>query len=189
MAMDVSWKKRWEIDVETLKRVYRPPIDTTLSSADTDSTLVEEIRKIPGGERIDWCYQCGACTGGCTAALVKPEFNPRNMIKLAREGDWKAIAELGKTVWICTTCYTCIEHCPKDVNPVAVIQAIVNVTAKRTKLVPDDIKRMVQNLLKYGRIAEVNNDLRKDLKLPELPTTVEAEINILKKIGIGRLVE
>ena len=181
--------KNMQVDVEAIKRDFSPPIDTTLSSVDKDPTLVEEIRKIPGGERIDWCYQCGTCTGGCTAGLIKAEFNPRNMIKLARDGDWKAIAELGKIAWICTTCYTCVEHCPKDVKPMEVIQAIVNVVARRTKLVPDDIKLMIQNLLKYGRIADVDSDLRKDLKLPELPTTVEAEINILKEIGIGRLVE
>ncbi len=65
------------------------------------------------------CIQCGKCTGGCPVAR-KTVLNIRSLIYnmlVEPELDVSAHEEL----WDCTTCFTCIERCPKDVKPAELI--------------------------------------------------------------------
>ncbi len=65
------------------------------------------------------CIQCGKCTGGCPVAR-KTTLNMRSLIYqmlVQPEMDVAAHPEL----WDCTTCFTCVERCPKDVRPAELI--------------------------------------------------------------------
>ncbi len=65
------------------------------------------------------CIQCGKCTGGCPLAR-KTTLNMRSLIYhmlVESELDINAHPE----VWDCTTCFTCVERCPKDVRPAELI--------------------------------------------------------------------
>ena len=65
------------------------------------------------------CIQCGKCTGGCPVAR-KTTLNIRRLIYdmlIEPEMDVSAHPEL----WDCTSCFTCVERCPKDVRPAELI--------------------------------------------------------------------
>ncbi len=65
------------------------------------------------------CIQCGKCTGGCPVAR-KTTLNIRRLIYdmlIEPEMNVSAHPEL----WDCTSCFTCVERCPKDVRPAELI--------------------------------------------------------------------
>ncbi len=79
---------------------------------ETDSRLIEKIRKIEGGKDIDKCFQCGTCTAQCRVSECSSDFNPRllhNFVKLGLEGE---LAEVFK----CTLCARCKELCPRGID-------------------------------------------------------------------------
>jgi len=77
-------------------------------------------------------------------------------------------------IWQCTTCYTCSERCPRDVQIVDVVTAIRNIAVANGNLY-EGHKKVAANLIKVGHTVD-NNDkiraLRKELGLPENPPTV-----------------
>jgi heterodisulfide reductase subunit C len=100
-------------------------------------------------------------------------------------------------LWQCTTCYTCSERCPRDVQIVDVITALRNIAVANGKMY-EGHKKVCQNLIKVGHTVD-NNDkikaLRKELGLPENPPTVMANVaakgdfdKILMLTGFGKLV-
>ncbi len=65
------------------------------------------------------CIQCGKCTGGCPVAR-KTTLNIRSLIYyMLVEPDLKV--EAHEELWDCTSCFTCVERCPKDVRPAELI--------------------------------------------------------------------
>ena len=68
------------------------------------------------------CIQCGKCTGGCPVAR-KTVLNVRNMIyRMLVKPEMKV--EAHEELWDCTSCFTCVERCPKDVQPAELIIAL-----------------------------------------------------------------
>jgi heterodisulfide reductase subunit C len=80
----------------------------------------------------------------------------------------------GDALWQCTTCYTCVEWCPRNVQVVDVITALRNMMVADGKL-NEGHKKVAQSLVKIGHTVD-NNDkirvIRKELGLSENPQTV-----------------
>jgi heterodisulfide reductase subunit C len=77
-------------------------------------------------------------------------------------------------IWQCTTCYTCVEWCPRNVQVVDVITALRNMAVANGDLY-ENHKKVAQSLIKNGHTLENNDKIkaaRKDLGLPENPETV-----------------
>jgi len=101
-------------------------------------------------------------------------------------------------LWQCTTCYTCVEWCPCNVQVVDVITALRNIAVAEGRI-HENHKKVAQSLIKTGHTVE-NNDkikaLRKELGLPENPRTVmdnpaaKADLDkILKLTNFNKLVD
>ena len=77
-------------------------------------------------------------------------------------------------LWQCTTCYTCVEWCPCNVQVVDVITALRNMVVADGHMY-ENHKGVAKSLIKNGHTVD-NNDkikgLRKELGLPENPQTV-----------------
>ncbi len=68
------------------------------------------------------CIQCGKCTGGCPVAR-KTVLNIRSMIyQMLVKPEMEVDAH--EELWDCTSCFTCVERCPKDVQPAELIIAL-----------------------------------------------------------------
>jgi Fe-S oxidoreductase len=84
-----------------------------------------------GAETINWCMQCGFCTGSCPWRLVPGEtseaFKIRSMQRLGQLG--LEGFEDEKVLFACSTCGVCQSGCPRGVK------IIDNVRAMRSSIV------------------------------------------------------
>jgi len=79
-----------------------------------DPTFFDEVRKMPGGEKLASCIQCGICSGSCTTS-VAGEFNPRQVIELIQLGlGHKTLST--PSIWTCVFCRTCAVRCPQGID-------------------------------------------------------------------------
>ena len=101
-------------------------------------------------------------------------------------------------LWQCSTCYTCVERCPRQVPIVDIVIALRNIAVAEGHMY-DHHKKTAQNLANYGPTVPVQDKisaLRKNLGLPEVPPTVlansaaKADLDkILKATGFCKIVE
>ena len=66
-------------------------------------------------QQIDYCMECGVCTGSCPVAMTLEDFSPRRMIKRTLtepEGD---ILQ-SKDIWACLSCSRCSDRCPVEID-------------------------------------------------------------------------
>jgi len=148
-----------------------------------------------GGASVLLCFQCGTCTAGCPSGK-HTAYRTRKLMRAAQLG-LKDETVNSEDLWQCTTCYTCSERCPRDVQIVDVVTALRNIAVANGKIL-DKHKNVALNLLKIGHTVD-NPDkikaLRKELGLPENPPTVLANAaakadldKILELTGFGKLV-
>ncbi len=79
-----------------------------------DPTFFDEVRKMPGGEKLASCIQCGICSGSCTTTLAA-EFNPRQVIELIQLGAGNKVLSTS-SIWTCVFCRTCTVRCPQGID-------------------------------------------------------------------------
>lgn len=66
-------------------------------------------------QQIDYCMECGVCTGSCPISYDRPGFSPRQMIKktlVEPDGD---ILE-SSDIWACLSCSRCSDRCPVGID-------------------------------------------------------------------------
>lgn len=66
-------------------------------------------------EQIEYCMECGVCTGSCPISRFTPNFSPRQMIKRALMDRDETVLE-GRELWACLTCSRCSNRCPVGID-------------------------------------------------------------------------
>ncbi|MCK8517963.1 CoB--CoM heterodisulfide reductase subunit C [Methanoculleus sp. 7T] len=137
---------------------------------DSNPEFIKDVEKL-GQTAAHMCYQCGTCTGSCPSA-------PRSSYRI-RLFMRKAVLGLEEEVltdpdlWLCTTCYSCTDRCPRDLAPTDVIMAMRNLAFKRD-IVPRNFLQTVQLIYKTGHGVpnnDVNRAARQRLGLEAEPET------------------
>ena len=64
--------------------------------------------------QIDYCMECGVCTGSCPVSRELPDFSPRQIIKRALGGPEGRPRR--RDVWACLSCARCSERCPVEID-------------------------------------------------------------------------
>jgi heterodisulfide reductase subunit C len=118
--------------------------------------FIKEVMKIPGGEKILDCIQCGSCSGGCPTMFAM-DYSPMQIIKMINLGMKKEVLS-SSTIWICSACYTCTTRCPRNVDFPTLMMSLRN-KAIRENLVKDHAKSnfhksFFEVVNKYGRMNE-----------------------------------
>ena len=67
--------------------------------------FIKEVMKMPGGEKILDCIQCGSCSGGCPSMFAM-DYSPMQIIKMINLGMKEEVLS-SSTIWVCSLCYTC----------------------------------------------------------------------------------
>ncbi len=108
--------------------------------------------------RVGDCYQCGKCTAGCPMADVM-DLMPNQILRLAQMGDI-APATTSRAIWLCVSCQTCTERCPKSVDPAGVMDAMRQMSLQRGET-SDSVQRTIvfqkaflDNIRRNGRLRE-----------------------------------
>ena len=162
-----------------------------IKASEIDKGFKYEISKIPGGEKLLYCFQCGTCTSDCPIARFSDTYRPRQIIRMAQLGLKEKVLSLD-TLWLCASCFTCTDRCPQDVEVASVIRVLRNLAAQQG-YIPQVFKELGSNILETGyayRIPESRIKRRENLGLPPLPKTkpetlskILSKVRFLKFIG------
>ena len=151
--------------------------------------------KEAGFGNISTCMQCGTCTSSCPSGR-RTALRTRQVVRRSLLGD-ESVLE-GDDIWLCTTCYDCLERCPRNIKVTDAIILLRNIAAERGHMLPTH-KKVAEILLKTGHavpINEENSKKRAQLMLSELPPTVHSYPGALEEVkkllvatGFDKLVE
>ena len=145
---------------------------------------------------MDLCYQCGTCTASCPSGRMTA-FRTRQLIRKAQLGLKDDILPT-EDLWMCTTCYSCVERCPREVEIIDIIIIMRNMAVKKgymadaaqeDRRVPDEDRRPPY------RSDEDMKQLRVKMGLPaDPPITIgdpkalEDFRKIMQKTGFDKLI-
>lgn len=96
--------------------------------SEMDMSFLEEVRAIPGGEKIVDCIQCGTCSGSCPTSYLM-EDSPRNLFYKIRAGLRDEVLK-SPDIWLCTSCYLCYVRCPKNIKVTDIMYALKRLSSK-----------------------------------------------------------
>ncbi|MDH5770041.1 MAG: 4Fe-4S dicluster domain-containing protein [Candidatus Bathyarchaeota archaeon] len=156
-----------------------------------DPSFKYEVLKMPGGETLKACFQCGTCTSGCPIARITDSYRPNQIIRMVQLGMRERMLP-SKTLWLCTACFTCVDRCPQEVEMESVLRVLKNLAVKEG-YIPNVFKELGSNILETGsayKISEFRIKEREGLELPVLPKTNLDDIKRLAEItGFDSLIK
>ena len=128
--------------LELLTRLsqLKPPVDRTLLegyravagikiSADVvRSRFFSEVEKL-SGQKILSCYICGKCSAGCPISSLM-DIQPHQVIRLIQLGQEEEVLK-SRTIWLCSSCFTCASRCPRGINLAAIMEALRALVLRR----------------------------------------------------------
>lgn len=127
---------------------------------DSNPEFIKEVEKI-GRTAAHMCYQCGTCTGSCPSA-PRSSYRIRLFMRKAILGlEEEALTD--PDLWLCTTCYSCTDRCPRDLAPTDAIMAMRNLAFKRD-IVPRNFLKTAQLIYNTGH-GVPNNDANRAARL------------------------
>ncbi len=115
------------------------------------------------------CTECGRCTSVCPANITGKLLSPRKIMMDTRdrlEQVGKNIDQHGKDyddgksllddhisreeIWACTTCNACVEACPINIDPMAIIMDLRRYAVMEESKVPSSLNGMFSNVENNG---------------------------------------
>ena len=110
--------------------------------------LVQEVEELCG-ENLFGCYQCGTCSAGCPF-IEDMDLAPDEVIRYVIL-DKKEVLN-SKTIWLCASCYTCAERCPRDLNLTKIMEALRQIILRKNidqtdlRKIPKDERESIPQL-------------------------------------------
>ncbi len=118
---------------------------------ETNPAFSAEVMAEPGGEYLNSCFSCGACSGVCPVSQAIPEFDPRRIIHMIRMGLSERLLS-SDLLWYCSGCRSCVPVCPQEVGFADIIGAVAKLALKKGYVTREQ-------LVAKGKAAEVQRDL------------------------------
>lgn len=115
-----------------------------------DPAFNSDVTALPGGEHLNMCFACGACSGICPVSQAIPEFDPRKIIHMVRMGMRERVLD-SNMLWYCSGCESCVFVCPQDVRFKEIMSALMKMAVKEGYVTEDD-------LVEKGKAAKVERD-------------------------------
>ncbi len=92
-----------------------------------------EQKMVVTQKQVDYCMECGVCTGSCQVSRVNPEFSPRKIIKQAiMDCDEDLVNQ--RELWECLSCARCSTRCPVQIDFPEVVRSFRAQARKRGNL-------------------------------------------------------
>jgi heterodisulfide reductase subunit C len=144
----------------------------------------EFTRKVvdAGGKTVNLCFQCGTCTGSCPSGR-QTAFRVRKVVRRAQLGFEEDVLP-SEDLWLCTTCFTCYERCPRGVEIVDIIMALRNM-AVRKGYMAEPHRKVAELISKTGHLVSLRDEdkaLRAKLGLQGTPPTVFSDPKSLEEV-------
>ena len=86
-----------------------------------EQNLLDTISRISGVNPRK-CMRCGKCTASCPA-FYEMDYHPHQFVSMVENG---RIDELlrSRGIYLCLSCFACVERCPRNVEPAKLIEAV-----------------------------------------------------------------
>ncbi len=152
-----------------------------VESGEMDPKFKYEISKIPGAENIMLCFQCGTCTADCPIARFSKLYRPRKIARTVQLGLKERLLS-DKDLWLCSTCFACIDHCPQGVEVASIVRALRNLTVKEKETMPLVYRELASSLLKTGYVYIIPESRLKKRETQGLPPLPKANLEALTRI-------
>lgn len=115
------------------------------------------------------CTECGRCTSVCPANITGKLLSPRKIMMDTRDRmeevgknidkhgtehqDGKALLDdyiTREEIWACTSCNACVEACPVNIDPLAIITELRRYAVMEESVAPGSINAMLGNVENNG---------------------------------------
>jgi Fe-S oxidoreductase len=106
------------------------------------------LNKLPDGERILACLQCGTCSGVCPFGYLM-DYPPSKMISALRAGMFERVMKTDM-VWMCVSCYACTSSCPAKIPLTLGLMTRAKEELLLAGNVPIELQDALQNTQRYG---------------------------------------
>jgi Fe-S oxidoreductase len=107
------------------------------------------------------CIQCGKCTGGCPISVISPHFNIRKLLYEILNSEGEDIAQKKGMIWDCSTCTTCVQRCPKQVDPADLVISVRSVLVEDGQ-VPPKIRDVLKSISIRGNPWNIGQEKRSE---------------------------
>lgn len=81
----------------------------------------EQILRISGVNPLR-CMRCGKCSATCPS-YEEMEYHPHQFVYMVETGDIEPLLN-SESLYKCLSCFTCVERCPRGVEPAKLVEAI-----------------------------------------------------------------
>ena len=86
-----------------------------------NTKLKEEIIRASGVNPVK-CMKCGKCSATCPA-YDEMEYHPHQFVYMVESGDIEPLMN-SKSLYMCLSCFACIDRCPRGVEPAKLVEAV-----------------------------------------------------------------
>jgi heterodisulfide reductase subunit C/quinone-modifying oxidoreductase subunit QmoC len=124
---------------------------------EVDREFASWFTGLVGADNLMQCIQCGGCSGRCPLGGFM-DYGPRRLMLLAKEG-YRDDVLGSNTIWLCTSCYSCVAECPRQI-PVTDVMYALKREAIKAGTFATDIPSPVLNqefgamVRRHGRVTE-----------------------------------
>lgn len=167
----------------------------TIDSDDMNPEFVDKL-VAAGADRIRTCIQCGTCSSVCPSGR-RTAFRTRELMRKALLGLEDEVLS-SPDLWLCATCLTCLERCPRQIKTTDAIIYLRNMAVEKGYMLPEH-RKASEKLLEHGHavpLNDANKEKRAALGLKDIPPTVHSNkkaLDDVKKImedtGFKALIE
>jgi heterodisulfide reductase subunit C len=165
--------------------------ETVLKITPDSAHFKYELMKVPGAEKLMLCFQCGTCTADCPVSRYNESYRPRRILRMAQLGIKDQVLK-SDAIWLCAACFTCVDHCPQDVDIAGVLRALRNMSVKEGAM-PLNFVELASAIMQTGyayRIPELRIKKREETALPPLPKgNLEDIARLFKVTGFSKVLE
>ena len=131
---------------------------TTPQAKAVHKAFIDDVMRMPAGEKIKICQQCGTCTGSCPTSYLM-DYGPREVIGAFRAGMIDKVVK-SNTIWLCTSCYYCTVRCPAGIKITDLMYELKRLAIKydllpRGNKNPAMTKYFIDSVQRHGRNHEV----------------------------------
>jgi heterodisulfide reductase subunit C2 len=127
------------------------------------------------------CMQCGTCTGSCPSGR-HTALNTRRIIRDARKNRVAVLSD--DALWLCTTCYTCQERCPRNIPITDAILELRRLAIKEGFMLPEH-RKTSEMVMECGHAVPLDEETKKkreELGLDPIPETVQKYPEALEEV-------
>lgn len=107
--------------------------------------MKEQLLRISGSD-VRKCMRCGKCSASCLSYDAM-EYHPHEFVAMVESGNIEKLLN-SDSIYMCLTCFACVERCPRGVEPAKVVEAVRIEAVRRqgmNRLKADDIPSIIDD--------------------------------------------